>query len=81
MACGKPVIASPVGVNLKIVEHGVNGFLAGSKREWIEAVELLYADSERRYEMGEEGRKKVEKNYCVQVTAPRLLDLMCSCVT
>ncbi|RLC12255.1 MAG: glycosyltransferase family 1 protein [Deltaproteobacteria bacterium] len=81
MACGKPVIASPVGVNSKIVEHGVNGFLASSKKEWIESLELLYADPERRYEMGKEGRRKVENNYCVQITAPRLLDLMSSCVS
>lgn len=81
MACGKPVIASPVGVNSKIVEHGVSGFLAESKREWMEYLEILYADPERRYEMGKEGRRKVEKNYCVQITAPRLLDLMSSCVS
>jgi glycosyltransferase involved in cell wall biosynthesis len=81
MACGKPVIASPVGVNSKIVEHGVNGFLAGSKKEWMEAFDFLYADPEKRYDMGKEGRKKVEKNYCVQVTAPRLLDLMRSCIS
>jgi len=82
MACGKPVIASPVGVNPEIVEHGVNGFLARSKKEWIEALDLLYAaDPEYRYEMGKEGRKKVEKNYCVQATALRLLDLIRSCVS
>jgi len=80
MACGKPVVASPVGVNSKIVEHGINGFLACSKNEWIDALDFLYTNSEKKYEMGREGRKKVEKNYCVQVTAPRLLDLIRSCV-
>ena len=81
MACGKPVIASPVGVNSEIVEHGVNGFLAGSKKEWIEALNFLYANPEKRYEMGETGRNKVEKRYCLQVTAPRLLAILESSIT
>ena len=80
MACGKPVIASRVGVNLKIVEHGINGFLAGSKKEWIEALDFLYTDFECRDAMGKKGRKKVGKHYCVQVMAPQLLALMRSCV-
>lgn len=81
MACGKPVIASPVRVNSKIIEHGINGYLASSKRGWIEALDFLYANPEQRYEMGKAGRKKVEADYCIQVTAPRLLDLLRSCVS
>ena len=34
MACGLPVVASPVGMNCHIVEHGVNGFLADTPEEW-----------------------------------------------
>lgn len=76
MACGKSVIASSVGVNSEIIGHGVNGFLANSKKEWIDALEFLYANSDKRSEMGKSGRNKVEKEYCIQVTASRLLAIL-----
>lgn len=72
MACGLPVVASPVGVNSEIVEHGVNGFLANSQAEWIEALDTLRRDVALRQRMGEAGRRKVEDRYALQVTAPRL---------
>ncbi len=76
MACGIPVVASPVGVNAEIVEHGVNGFLAGTQQEWAWALKKLRDNPELRREMGQAGRAKVEREYCLQVTAPRMLDLM-----
>src|SRR5258708_20287210 len=36
MACGIPVVASPVGVNSQIVAHGTDGFLANDEAVWIE---------------------------------------------
>ena len=60
MACGLPVVASPVGVNKEIVEHGVNGFLAESDKEWRSAIETLLSDADLRRRMGAAGRKKVE---------------------
>ena len=32
MACGKPVVASPVGMNTEIVRHGENGFFGNNDR-------------------------------------------------
>lgn len=76
MACGLPVIASPVGVNAEIVEHGVNGFLATTEAEWRDALIILLRDSALRARMGEAGRKKVEAQYSLQVWGPQLAGLM-----
>lgn len=76
MACGIPVIASPVGVNTEIVEHGVNGFLASSDAEWAEALQTLLRDANLRARMGEAGRRKVERAYSLQVWGPRVAQML-----
>ena len=72
MAGGLPVVASPVGANRDIVEHGVNGFLAGTAEEWVSALETLRADPGLRDRMGRAGRERVRQRYSLAVTAPRL---------
>jgi glycosyltransferase involved in cell wall biosynthesis len=76
MACGLPVVASPVGVNPVIVRDRVNGFLANSDEEWTAALEILLRDTALRQKMGSEGRKQVGDAYCVQQVAPRLARLL-----
>jgi hypothetical protein len=76
MACGLPVVASPVGVNRDIVEHGVNGFLAESDDEWRAAVDALLNDADLRRRMGAAGRKKVEEQYSLQVWGPRVAQML-----
>jgi hypothetical protein len=76
MACGLPVVASPVGINCEIVEHGVNGFLAETSEQWEQALKTLLADVNLRKRMGQVGRLKVEQRYCLQVTAPSLSRLL-----
>ena len=78
MASRLPVVASPVGVNQKIVEPGLNGYLAGSPTDWLVALRELHASVEKRNSMGQAGRRKAEQMYNLQVTAPRLLDLLSS---
>ena len=72
MARGIPVVASPVGANRDIVESGVEGFLAAGKEAWVEALDRLAQDAVLRARLGEAGRRKVERHYSLQVTAPRL---------
>ncbi len=76
MACGIPVVASPVSANNEIVRHGENGFLAGTPGEWDEALNRLLSSHELRRTMGLRGREMVESNYSVQAVAPRLISLL-----
>jgi glycosyltransferase involved in cell wall biosynthesis len=76
MACGLPVIASPVGVNSEIVEDGVNGFLARTPEEWSAALDRLLGDAELRREMGSEGRRKAEERYSLVAHQDRLLGVL-----
>lgn len=80
MACGVPVVASPVGVNSDIVEDGVTGFLASTPAEWRHAIARLLRDPELRRRMGRAGRRRVEERYSLQVWGPRVADLLHSAV-
>jgi glycosyltransferase involved in cell wall biosynthesis len=70
-----PTIVSPVGVNTKIVEPGVNGFFATTQEEWITTIDLLINDSTLRQRLGENGRKKVVDSYSVDSNASTFLSL------
>ena len=76
MALAKPVIASPVGVNLEIVQHEKNGFLASSSKEWVDAILFLLNNPEKRKSMGAESRKIVEANFSLKKYAPILFQLL-----
>lgn len=76
MACGLPVVASPVGANRDIVRHGESGLLAQTETEWLAALRRLRADRALRAALGGAGRAEVAARYCLAVTAPRLLDVM-----
>jgi glycosyltransferase involved in cell wall biosynthesis len=80
MACGKPTVASPVGVNQHIIAEGVDGFLAATPVQWVQALRTLRHDHGLRGRMGKAARRKVEREYSLQVTAPRLASLLRSAV-
>ncbi len=76
MACGLPVVASPVGANTDIVRHGETGFLASTEEQWAEALARLVAQADLRRRMGSAGRQGVQAEFSLQVLAPRLEGLL-----
>jgi glycosyltransferase involved in cell wall biosynthesis len=76
MACGKPVVASPVGLNCEIVEPGVNGFLPRSDEEWKLAFKALSEDRQLCIRMGTAGREHVVAGYSVQNISGQLAHLI-----
>lgn len=76
MACGLPVVASPVGMNSQIVDDGGSGMLARTSEEWSAALRRLIGDSDLRSEMGSAGRRRVESSYSLQVQGPRLAAML-----
>jgi glycosyltransferase involved in cell wall biosynthesis len=76
MGCHKPVVASPVGTNLKIVEPGINGFLPSTESEWKTALLELLRNPDLRARLGRAGRAIVEREYCTAVNGPKLANVL-----
>lgn len=75
MAMKIPAAVSAVGVNNKIVDHGINGFLISNDDEWFRHLELLITDKSLRIKMGEQGRVKVIENYSTLANGPNFVSL------
>ncbi len=75
MAMEIPTIASPVGVNIKIIKHAVNGFSASTVQDWENYLIHLIEHAELRKGMGEEGRKTVVDSYSVSSNSDNFLRL------
>jgi glycosyltransferase involved in cell wall biosynthesis len=63
MAVGIPVVCSPVGTNLDVVQHEQNGLFATTSEEWRSAIQRLLQDAELRSRLGMAGRATVESSY------------------
>ncbi len=72
MAAGRPVVASPVGVNSDMVTPEV-GRLAATSNEWLAALRSLADDPDGRARAGAAARRLVEERYSVDAVAPELV--------
>jgi glycosyltransferase involved in cell wall biosynthesis len=75
MSLGIPTIASPVGVNFKIVDDKINGFLCSTKEEWFNALDFLLEDKLHRSSMSQAAIKKIEDNYSVVSNSKNFISL------
>lgn len=74
MAAGRPVVASPVGVNRELLRHGENGLLAADEAGWEDALRRLASDPGLRERLGAAGRASVESGYSLSGWAGRLAE-------
>lgn len=80
MALGKPTVASPVGVNNKIVSHGNTGYLAINNSEWLKYIKLLALNESKRYSMGKKARLFINDNYTIQAVVDKYINKLFSIV-
>jgi glycosyltransferase involved in cell wall biosynthesis len=69
MAAGRPVVASPIGVNADIVKDGENGLLATSTNDFVEALLRLAGDGDLRRRLGANARQTVKERYSAEVVS------------
>ncbi len=76
MACGLPVVVSPVGMNAEVLAIGAAGIGACTNDDWVDALLGLLTNEDARTRMGSAGRQIVMEHYSVRVIAPRLASFL-----
>ena len=74
MALGIPPVCTPLGMNPRMIEHGVTGFLASSPAEWEAALTRLVEDGGLRREMGARAAEEAHERYTLQANADVILE-------
>jgi L-malate glycosyltransferase len=75
MAIGIPFVATAYGTNFRIMQQGVQGFLAKNGKEWVEYLVRLIDDVELRKQMGRAGRETIEDLFSVRANFPKYLQV------
>jgi glycosyltransferase involved in cell wall biosynthesis len=75
MACGLPVVASPVGANQDVVTPEC-GLLVTTPGEWTDALRTLRDRPSLRRQMGDAGRQRVERSYSLDANLPVLAQVL-----
>ena len=73
MAMAVPPVVSPVGVNVEVVQHGLNGYHAVTDEEWTAYISNLVESHELRNRLGKGGRQRVIEKYSVTAQLPALI--------
>lgn len=62
-ALGVPCVASNVGHFAETIDNGADGFLCDTRKDFVDALELLITDASRRRDIGKAAKAKVIKDF------------------
>jgi glycosyltransferase involved in cell wall biosynthesis len=71
LARGRPVVASPVGVQADQVRPGETGFLARTPEDWVNALSTLLGDAALRARLGAAAKEDARARWSFEAWAPR----------
>ncbi len=74
----KASVASPVGINNKIISQGINGFLAENTEEWVTYICKIINDKALRGQLGFNARINVEKKFSTKINSKILQNVILS---
>ena len=78
MGVAVPVVCSPIGINLEIVQDGTNGYWAGTKNEWLKKLSLLIENEDLRKRLGRKGRDSIQDKFTVEANAEKFVKIILS---
>lgn len=76
MACGLPVVVSPVGMNAEVLKMGNVGFGPAGEQDWADNLSELLSSPQLRLDMGRAGREIIMQHFSVDVLAPQLAKVL-----
>jgi len=80
MALGIPPVATSIGSNPEVIEHGGTGFLADSTDEWVEYLELLIRDHDLRLRMSHKAAQVAQEQFSLEANAGKVIEAFRSAV-
>jgi glycosyltransferase involved in cell wall biosynthesis len=75
MALGIPALVSPVGMNVEVVQQGLNGYICATPAEWEVCIRQLLNNPGLRQRLGAAARATVEARYSVSANQANFLQL------
>lgn len=78
MACGIPVVVSPVRTNAKVLGLGDVGISAQNNAEWYEALDYLQKNRNTARNMGKNGRVVVKRHFDRKLASKQIAEIILS---
>ena len=73
-AVGMPTVASNVSPYKEVIENDKNGLLASNTDEWVEQIEQLVKDKEKRKKLARNAYEDISENHCADKYAYKWVD-------